>query len=120
MASTKKFFHDGTALLLVSAASFLTLVSIVLILLKLNTARGTVIYIIAYQPRLGVEKNIMGTVTGIWALTIAALAIYGLGMLLAYRAHKIRREVSLTVLFLTLALLAFLIIISYHLLNLRG
>ena len=119
MASTKNFFHDRTALLLVSAASFLTLLSIVLILLKINAARGTVNYIVGYRANLGLDRYITGTVVDMLSFIFAALLIFGMGTLLGYRAYKIRRELSLTVLALTLPLLAFLIVVSNALLTLR-
>ncbi len=82
MASTKNFFHDRTALLLVSAASFLTLLSIVLILLKINAARGTVNYIVGYRANLGLDRYITGTVVDMISFIFAALLIFGIGTLL--------------------------------------
>lgn len=119
MTTKRHFIHDRTALLLVSVNAFLALAAVVLISLKLNASKGTVNYIISYRASLGIDSYTQGTFWDIMSFIVAAVLILVLGILLAYRTHRIKRELSLAVLILTLPLLLFLLIVSNALLILR-
>ncbi len=126
MATNKHFLQDRTMLLFVSAETFLTLLTTVLILLRLNAMRDKVTYMAQFRslPNApdfitgGVGVN--GTVWDIVAFIVAACTVYGIGMVLAFRAYKLRRELSLTVLVLTFVLLMFLLAVSNILLVIRS
>jgi O-antigen/teichoic acid export membrane protein len=119
MASQKHFLHDRTALLLVSGAAFLTLVAVLLIVLKLGSGQGTTNYIVSYRDNLGIDRYTTGTSLDILSFAVAAVLVFGVGITLAYRSYAVKRELSLTVLALTVPLLLFLIIVSNALLVLR-
>lgn len=99
--------------------SFLTLVSIVLVLLKLNAGQGTSNYIVSYRASLGIDRYATGTVWDIISFIFFALVVFGLSLTLSYKAYPVKRELSLVILALTLPLLAFLIVVSNALLVLR-
>ncbi len=119
MAAQKHFLQDRTALLLVSSTAFLTLVAVVLVLLKLNSGQGTSNYIISYRASLGIDRYATGTIKDILSFIIAALLIFGVGVVLGYRTYPVRRELSIAILALTVPLLLFLIVVSNALLVLR-
>lgn len=119
MANPKSFFEDRRALLLVSINSFLALIACVLILLKINASKGTANYIISYRSSLGIDGYTQGGVWDIVSFIVAALVILFFGLLLSYRAYKIRRELSVGILAFTTFLLALLIVVSNSLLTLR-
>lgn len=119
MATQKHFLQDRAALLLVSGTTFLTLLAVVLILLKLNSGQGTSNYIIAYRASAGIDRYTTGTIRDILSFIIAALITFGVGLALSYRTYPVRRELSLVILALTVPLLLFLIVVSNALLVLR-
>ncbi len=119
MTDTKHFIQDRTALLLVSANSFLALAAVVLVLLKVNATKGTVNYIISYRASLGIDGYTQGGVWDIMSFVAAALIFLVIAIFLGYRTYRIRRELSLVILALTLPLLVLLIIVSNALLFLR-
>ena len=97
--------------------AFLTLASVVLILLKMGS--GTSNYIVSYRATLGIDRYTTGTVRDIFSFIVAAVLIFAVGLILAYRAYPVKREMSLVVLALTVPLLLFLIVVSNALLVLR-
>ncbi len=119
MATPKHFLQDRTALLLVSGNAFLTLFGVVFVLLKLGSGQGNNNYIVAYRSSLGINAFKTGTVWGILSFVVFALLVFGFGMAISYRTYAIKRELSFTVLVLTLPLLVFLIVIANALLVLR-
>ncbi len=119
MAAQKHFLQDRTALLLVSGTAFLTVAAVVLVLLKLGGSEGTSNFIVAYRSTLGIDRYTTGTANDLLSFVGAAVLVFGIGLTLAYRSYKVRRELSLTVLALTIPLLLFLIFVSNALLVLR-
>jgi hypothetical protein len=119
MATNKHFLQDRTALLLVSGTAFLTLASIVLILLKLESGQGASNYIIAYRASLGIDRYTTGTISDIISFIVFAVLIFGLSLTISYKSYPVKRELSLVVLALTIPLLLFLIVVSNALLVLR-
>ncbi len=119
MKTDKHIIQDRSALLLVSIDTFLTIAAVVLVGLKLNASRGTVNYIISYRSSLGIDGYTQGTVWDVMSFIAAALLIYAFSILLAYRTYRVRRDLALATLSLSMALLIFLIIVSNALLILR-
>ena len=119
MSSQKHFIQDRLALLLVSLNAFLALAAVVLVALKLDSSKGTVNYIVSFRSSLGFDGYTQGTAWDIVSFMVAAVHIFAVGLALAYRTYKIKRELSLGVLALTLPLLVLLIIVSNALLLLR-
>lgn len=119
MSTPKHFLQDRSTLLLVSIDTFLCLAAVVLIALKLTASRGTANYIISYRSSLGIDGYTQGTARDIASFMVAAVLILAMGIFLSYRTYKIRRELSLAVLALTIPLLLLVIIVSNALLFLR-
>lgn len=126
MATNKHFLQDRTMLLFVSVETFLMLLTSVLILLRLNATRDKVIFVSQFRSLPNAPDfaaggfGVNGTVWDIVSFVVAAVGMYALGMVLAYRVYRIRRELSLVVLVLTLVLLAFLLAVSNILLVIRS
>ncbi len=119
MKPDKHFIQDRSALLLVTINTFLMLAAVVLISLKLNASRGTVNYIIAYRSSLGIDGYKQGTAWDVMSFIAAAVLLYVLSTLLAYRTYRFRRELALATLALSIPLLLLLIIVSNTLLIMR-
>lgn len=119
MTSKRHFIQDRSALLLVSTNAFLALAAATLIALKLNASKGTVNYIVSYRASLGIDSYTQGGVWDIMSFIVAAVLIFVLSILLAYRTYHIKRELSIAILLLTIPLLVLLIIVSNALLILR-
>lgn len=119
MAHSKHFLQDRTALLLVSTNTFLALLAVVLILLKLGASQGTSNYIVSYRASLGIDAFKTGTVWDMASFILFALVVLIFGVALGYRTHAVKRELSLVILGLTMPLLVFAIVVSNALLVLR-
>lgn len=119
MAAKKHFLQDRTTLLLSSGNVLLAFIAVVLTLLKLGASQGSTNYIVSYRANLGIDKYTTGTVWDIAGFIGFALVICALSIILAYRTYPLKRELSLVILGLTIALLAFLIVVANALLVLR-
>lgn len=119
MSSQKHFFQDKTALLLVGANAFAALSAATLVLLKLGSNQGTSNFIVSYRSSLGINAFTTGTATDILSFIAFALLVFTISMVLGYRTYRLKRELSLTILGLTLPLLIFLIVVANALLVLR-
>lgn len=119
MASQKHFLQDRTALLLVSGNTFLTLVASAVVLLKLSSNQGASNFIVSYRSSLGINAFKTGAMSDIVSFILFALLIFTIGLVLSYRTYRLKRELSLAILGLTLPLLLFLIVIANSLLVLR-
>lgn len=125
MANTKHFLQDQRVLLLVSVNAFMALLSIALIILKMIASQGKTTFVTQFrsQPNAvdfvtgGVGFN--GTSLDMASFIVAALGFLVLGILLAYRAHPLSRQLAVVILLLTSVLLLFLIAVSNILLGLR-
>jgi len=126
MATNKHFFQDRTMLLFVSFETFIVLLSSALILLRLNAARDKVIFVSQFRSLPNAPDfaagglGVNGSVWDIISFVVAAIGIYAFGMILAFRVYRLRRELALTVLVLTLVLLLFLLAVSNILLVIRS
>ena len=119
MASQKHFLQDRTALLLVSGVAFLAVTAVVLVLLKLGGGQGASNFIVSYRATAGIDRYTTGTSRDVLSFVVAAVLFLGIGLALAYRSYRVKRELSLVVLALTIPLLLFLIVVSNALLVLR-
>jgi hypothetical protein len=111
-ALPKKYLHDKLILLLVSGNIFLSMLSIVLIFLRLNIGQGGEGYIVEYRSNLGISAFKNGDLSGILAFALFALVILGMNILLSVRTYQVRRELSLAVLSAGILLLLLTIIVS--------
>lgn len=105
--------------------SFVSLLTIVLVVIKLATAQGKTTFVTQFRS----QPNVVDFVTGglgfngtIWdmaSLGVAAVAFFLIGLVLAYRSFKLSKPLSLTILSLTIVLQLFLLAVSNILLGLR-
>ncbi len=112
MTSQKHFFQDRTALLLVSGNTFLTLAATTVVLLNIGSAQGSGSFIVWYRPSLGINAYKTGTTRDIVSFIVFALMVFTISMVLSYRTYRLKRELSLAVLGLTMTLLLFLIVVA--------
>lgn len=117
MGTAKKYFNDRIVLLLLSTNAFLTILSGILLLLKLDTSRGTG-YIVEFRPNLGLERFKSGSVSELLSFVAFALLMLVMNTILSYKVYHVRRHFSIAILALTLLLLILTLIIIDALLTL--
>jgi len=118
MATPKKYIHDRLVLLILTANTFFAILTGVLILLKLDSAR-TEAYIIQYRPSLGLSRYFRGNNIGILSFVAFSLLVLVFHTILSMRIYPVRRHLAITVLAMGLLLIILSLIISYSLLLLR-
>ncbi|MDZ7744354.1 MAG: hypothetical protein U5K77_01170 [Candidatus Saccharibacteria bacterium] len=112
--AAKKYFHDRLILLLLSVNIFLALLTIVLVLLRLDFASSG--QIIQYRSNLGLNAFKTGSVIGIMSFMVFSTFVAAFHSYLSYRAYHIRRHFALVVLGLGTLLLILSLIVSNALL----
>ncbi|HUP26345.1 MAG TPA: hypothetical protein VM124_01705 [Candidatus Limnocylindrales bacterium] len=118
MATPKRYIHDRLVLLLLTANTFFAILTSVLILLKLDSAR-TEAYIIQYRPSLGLSRYFRGNSLGILSFAVFSLLVLVFHTILSARVYPVRRHLAITILAMGLLLIILSLIISYSLLLLR-
>ena len=118
MDISKKYLHDRLALLLISINTFLTLVTTVLILLRLDTSRSDG-YFIQYRANLGLNAYQLGSFVGLLGFIVFAIFVLVFHTLISVRVYPQRRDVSMVVLAFATLLLALTLVVSNALLVLR-
>lgn len=113
----KNYFHDRIILLLLSSSLFVTVLTSLLTLLRLDSSRGS--YIVQYRGNLGLSAYKAGGSSTFFAFVIFALMIFALQVLLSMRAYKISRQYAVVISALCLLLLVLTLIVSNSLLALR-
>lgn len=114
----KKYFHDRTVLLLLSVSTFLTLIGVLLVLLRLDIGRADG-YIVEYRSNLGLSAFKSGNATTFFAFALFNLFVLFYHWMLSMRAYAVSRRFALVVLALGLLLLLMSLIVSNALLVLR-
>lgn len=118
MATPKRYIHDRIVLLLLTANMFFALLTVVLILLKLDSAR-TEAYIIQYRPSLGLSSYTKGDSKGILSFAVFSLFVLIFHFVLSRKVYPLRRNLAIAILVLGLLLIVMSLVISYSLLLLR-
>lgn len=113
----KNFFHDRLILLLLTSSAFAAVLSAILILLRLDSSRGT--YIVQYRANLGISAYRPGDSTTFLTFVLFGFVIFGAQLFLSMRAYQIKRAYAVTVSALSLLLIVLTIIVSNSLLALR-
>lgn len=116
MAVPKKYLHDRTVLLLLSVNAFLTALCALLILLNLETGRGSN-YIVQYRSNLGFDEYRLGPSGGITSFIAFAVLVFIFHAVLSKRVYHVRRHFSIAILGLGLLLNLLAVIVSNELLN---
>lgn len=118
MDAPKKYLHDRFVLLLLTINGFLTLVTTVLILLRLDTSR-TDGYFVQYRANLGLNAYQVGSFVSLLSFILLSIFISAFHTLISVRLFPERREVGLIVLGFGTILLTLTLIVSNALLVLR-
>jgi hypothetical protein len=114
---TKKYFQDRPILFLNLVVVLGAIINIIAISLRIDTSRTAAI--IRYESALGLSGFPKGTTTDLYGFVIVAILMAIVAVLLSARLHAQRRELSLTVLSLTVIALLFNLIVSGAILNLQ-
>lgn len=113
----KNFFHDRLILLLLSTSLFVTVLSSLLTLLRLDSSRGS--YIIQYRGNLGLSAYKAGDSTTFYGFVLFAIFIFVVQVILSMKAFNIKRAYAVAISSLCLLLLVLTLIVSNSLLALR-
>lgn len=114
MATPKKYSHDRIVLLLLSINSFLLLLGILMIILRLDPSNT--VYAVQYRSSLGLNAFKSGSASGILSFAMFSVLVFAFHTYLSRKAYPIRRHFALTVLGMATLLLTLSIIISNALL----
>jgi cytochrome c biogenesis protein CcdA len=114
----KKYFQDRMVLLLLSVNAFITLLSSILILLRLDNGRSDG-YIIQYRSNLGLSAYKAGAATTFIAFILFSILVLVFHTVLSMRVYHVRRHFAVAVLGMGLLLLVLGLIVSNALLVLR-
>lgn len=121
MATPKKYFHDHLVLLLLSTNVFLTLLTAIVILLRLSGEHSNS-YIVQCRDcsnPAAINKFQSGSVVDLLGFIFFALIVLAANVMLSLRTYRIHRQLALTILGLGLLLIGLTIIVSNALLVLR-
>jgi hypothetical protein len=113
----KNYFHDRLILLLLSSSAFLALLNAVLILLRLDSSRGS--YIVQFRGNLGLSAYKAGDASTFISFVIFGLLVLAIQVVLSMRAFNIRRQYAVVICALSLLLIILTIVVSNALLTLR-
>lgn len=117
MSSATKYLHDRLVLLFLSTNAFLTVLTVLSVLFRLQG--GSDSFIVQYRSNLGTGAFKPGSVGQILMFIVFALVVFGIHTALSWRTYAIRRELSIVILVLGTLLLMLAVIISDALLALR-
>lgn len=117
MSDIKNFFYDRFVLFCLTVNSFLLLVNILGVLLRIGGSGG--VYVNSYRSNLGLSSISAGGVAEIISFIIFAIGLYVIQLVLAIRFYSIRRSASWFVLVMTMLLLILNLIVSKSLLDLK-
>jgi len=114
----KKYFHDRIVLMLLSSNIFLTILTSLLVLLRLDAGREGG-YTVEYRSNLGLSAFKIGG-----AITIISFIVFSAMILIAHtvlsmRAYEIRRNFAVSIMAMGTLLLLLSLIVSNALLVLR-
>lgn len=112
----KNYFHDRVVLLLISANTFLTILSGILIILNIDLNRPDG-YIVQYRANLGLSAYKAGSSLILLSFIGFALAVMVLHTLLSMKMYAHRRSFAIATLGLGLLLLIITLFVSNALLE---
>jgi hypothetical protein len=118
MQIPKSYFHDRLVLLLLSINSFLTVLSTIFILLKMDSSRADS-YIVQYRANLGLSAFKAGGSDTFISFILFSVITLVFSVLLSMRVYSFHKQFSIAILSLGLLLLVLSLIVSNALLVLR-
>lgn len=113
----KKFFHDRLILLLLSSGTFLAILNALLIILRLDSSRGS--YIIQYRANLGLSAYKAGDSSTFITLVVFGFLILAFQVIFSMRIFESNRQFAVVISALSLLLLILTVIVGNALLTLR-
>jgi len=113
----KQYFHDRLILLFLSSSTFLAILNALLIILRLDSSRGS--YIIQYRANLGLSAYKAGDSSTFISLVVFGFMIWLFQVILTMRIFESNRQVAIIISILGTLLLIISIIVSNALLTLR-
>lgn len=117
MSSGTKYFHDRLVLLFLSTNAFLTVLTVLSVLFRLQG--GSDSFIVQYRSNLGTSAFKPGSMDQILMFIVFALLVFTIHTVLSWRTYQVRRELAIVILALGALLLILAVIVSDALLALR-
>ena len=114
---TKKYFQDRPILFLNLVVVLGALINVIATTLRIDTSRQ--VSIIRYQAALGLSGYPKGGLIELYGFAAFAVLVAVVAVLLSARLYKQQRSLSLLILWLTIVLLLFNLIVSGAILNLQ-
>jgi hypothetical protein len=116
MTIPKNYFRDKLVLLLLSISSFVTILTVISVLLNVDS-KHTTGYVLQYRPSLGLNAFSFGSFTELALNSVGfALLTAGLHTVLSIRVYVMRRHLALAILSLGILLSVLNLIVSNALL----
>jgi hypothetical protein len=116
--AAKSYFQDRLVLLLLSVNVFLTFLAGLLVLFRVGSSANSG-FIVQYRASLGISAFKTGSVLNLLSFIGFAVVVLTVHAFLSWKTYHIRRQLSLTILSLSVLLLLLCIIVSNALLALR-
>ena len=117
--AAKSYFQDRFVLLLLSVNTFLGMLAVVSVLLRIGGGASNSGFIVQYRANLGISAFKTGGAVSLLSFISFALLVLAAHALLSWKTYHIRRQLSLAILALGILLLLLCIIVSNALLALR-
>lgn len=118
MSTPRRYLHDRLILLLLSIDGFLVVLTSIVMLLRLDTARAGG-YIVQYRSNLGLSAFKTGDSLDLLAFIVFAVTVFIINLIISVKIYPVRRSIAVAALALCLILLIFGLRISFALLDLR-
>ena len=107
----KNYFHDRLVLLLISANSFLAIITSLLVIFRLRNS-STDGFVGQYHANLGLSAFEPGTTTDYLSFVAFSLLVLVFHVVLSMRIYRRRREYAIAVLWMGLCLLVLALVVS--------
>ena len=116
MQIPKQFFHDRTVLLLSTVNTFLTALTSIMILLRLDGIKAQS-YIIQHRENLGVNEFKSGGSGTLIQIVVFAVMILALHEILSMKIYESKRNLAVTILGIGTLVLILSFLVGYSLLE---
>ena len=111
------YLHDRRILLVLTINTFLLLVCVIVALLPLTDASGTIIS--EYRSNLGLDGYKVGTMLDMVSFALFAIIVYSVQLYSSLKLYEKQKPVSLIALLLGTVILVFTLIVCNALIELR-
>lgn len=118
MEFSKKFLHDRTILVLITAVAVLVVIGVSLVLLTFDVSKNPTT-IVAYRQNVTGSSYQSGKPIDIYSMAVFMMLVAAAAVILSARVYNIRRSVSVFILGSSAFLLTLSIIVSRALISLQ-